>query len=35
MQLDATYAANGFDVLGALVLLVLATIIILDGRRAR
>jgi hypothetical protein len=35
MQLDATYAANGFDVLGAGLLLVLAVIIILDGRRAR
>lgn len=34
MQLEYNCAANGFDILIALGLLALATIIILDGRRA-
>lgn len=33
IQLSAQYSANGLEVLGALGLLVLATIIILDGRK--
>lgn len=33
IQLSAQYSANGFDIFAALGLLVLATIIILDGRR--